>query len=189
MTDDNGGTDDAEIEAAYRNAVDSYWNNDPGIIEFFAGTFYRTVNATAAYIAAYAAASLGAILADSWLLSGLKWALTIAFLSKVFHAALLDAEADKRGCALSIVRFIAVLALVFTATFAANSAVDAGLTQLDGDRSAKFAKAERARQKWKAVGVRYACYDPDFHDRRACPEIARRLDAEQRAIMNEPTKK
>lgn len=122
-------------------------SGDMDVLSFLGGPFYRVVNATAAYVAAFTATALAQILSGSLLLGCLKWSLFVAFGCRAFQVVLPNDKILSEGCLISGGKMLGVFLLVGAATIASMSAIDAGLVQLDGDRSAKAAKAERAERK------------------------------------------
>lgn len=181
--------DDEKIEPSSYRLHTSGFDAEYRLLEFMAGPFYRAVNATAAFVAAFAAASVGEILSGSWMLTGLKYALLFAFCARAIHAAAPEDDDESLGFTALVFRLLGAAFLVIGASLAARSAVDAGLTQLDGDQSAKAAKVERARRRWTEIGMRYRCYDPDFSNPKACAAVYRGLELDRKTMISEPPKK
>lgn len=159
-------------------------NLDADILSFLGGPFYRMVNATAAFVAAFTATALAQILSGSLLLGCLKWSLLVAFAFRSLQVALPGDKLLSEGCLSSGLKMLGVLTLTLTATMASFSAIEAGLVQLDGDRAAKAANAERAAQRWRRVGIAAGCYEPDPLNPKACADIDRRMRQEVDSIKN-----
>lgn len=159
-------------------------NSDADILSFLGGPFYRMVNATAAFVAAFTATAIAQILSGSLLLGCLKWSLLVAFGFRSLQVVLPGDKLLSEGCLSSGFKVLGVLALMSTAMMASFSAIEAGLVQLDGDRAAKAANAERAEQRWRRIGIAAGCYEPDPLNPKKCADIDRLMRQEVERIKN-----
>lgn len=162
-------------------------NNFPDLAGWLGGPFHDVVNATAAYVAAYAAISIANILAPSIFLSALRLGLMVGFVAKVINVSESDEYWLDKGCLSFIWRAAAGLLLAAFATFAAMAAVEAGVVQLDSSRAEKAVKISNIYRDYYRAGINNGCYDPDVAAiKPVCKYISEKYEQQLQSVNRPP---
>jgi len=142
-------------------AMQPFMTDPADPVRWLGGPFYNAVNATAQYVAAYAAIVIADILAPSFFLVGLKYALLLAFVARMLDIASSELPGRDQHWIVMVAKILGSMILALVATFAANAVVEAGLVQLDDAKTEKAIAISRLYQNYRRIGMNYGCYDPD----------------------------